>query len=160
APTLEPDGSELGLNDLLFLERMYAAGAADYFDMLAVHAYGLTFAADEPPAPDLLNFRRVELLRDIMVAHGDGHKGLLLTESGWNDSPRWTRAVSPGARIDYTLAGYAWAEEHWPWMPAVCTWAFRYPRPQHSYGDYFTFVSPDFVPKPIYDAVRAWAVGE
>ena len=68
-----------------------------------------------------------------------------------------TGELTPGARIDYTLAGYAWAEQHWPWMQAVCTWAFRYPAPQHSYGDYFTFVSPEFVAKPIYDAVREWA---
>ena len=157
APTLEPEGSELAMNDLVYLERMYAAGAGDYFDMLAVHAYGLGFSPEEPPAPDALNFRRVELLREIMVAHGDGDKRMLLTESGWNDSPRWTRAVSPGARIDYTLNGYAWAEEHWPWMEAVCTWAFRYPAPQHAYGDYFTLVSPEFVAKPIYEAVREWA---
>ena len=157
APTLEPEGSDLGLNDLLYLERMYAAGAGAYFDALAAHAYGLKFPPEEPPAPDALNFRRVELLREVMVAHGDGDKPMVLTESGWNDSPRWTRAVTPGARIDYTLAGYAWAEAHWPWMENVCTWAFRYPKPQNSYGDYFTFVSPEFVAKPIYDAVRAWA---
>jgi hypothetical protein len=160
APTLEPEESELGLNDLVYLERMYAAGAADYFDALAVHAYGLSYPPDEAPAPDLLNFRRVELWRAIMVAHGDGHKPMALTESGWNDSPRWTRAVTPGARIDYTLAGYEWAEQHWPWMQVVCTWAFRYPKPQNSYGDYFTFVSPEFVAKPIYDAVRQWATGD
>ena len=157
APTLEPPGSELGLDDLLYLERMYAAGAGAYFDMLAAHAYGLKFPPDDPPAPDVLNFRRVELLRQVMQAHGDGAKRVMLTESGWNDSPRWTRAVSPGARIDNTLGGYTWAEQHWPWMQAVCTWAFRYPAPQHSYGDYFTFVSPEFVKKPIYDAVQAWA---
>jgi hypothetical protein len=157
APTLEPETSDLALNDLIYLERMYAAGAGEAMDMLAAHAYGLKFPPEEPPAPDALNFRRVELLHEVMAAHGDGDKRMLLTESGWNDSPRWTRAVSPGARIDYTLRGYAWAEEHWPWMQAVCTWAFRYPAPQRAYGDYFTLVSPEFVPKPIYDAVRAWA---
>jgi hypothetical protein len=157
APTLEPEGSELGLNDLHYLERMYAAGAADAFDMLAVHAYGLKFPPDESPAPDALNFRRVELVREVMVSNGDGEKQMMLTESGWNDSPRWTRAVTPGARIDYTLGGYAWAEAHWPWMQAVCTWAFRYPKPQNAYGDYFTLVSPEFVAKPIYSAVQEWA---
>jgi hypothetical protein len=157
APTLEPETSELALDDLLYLERMYAAGAGEHFDMLAVHAYGLKFPHDEPPAPDVINFRRVELVREVMVANGDADKPMMLTESGWNDSPRWTRAVSPGARIDYTLGGYEWAERNWPWMQAVCTWAFRYPAPQRSYGDYFTFVSPEFVTKPIYDAVREWA---
>ena len=157
APTLEPPTSDLGLDDLLYLERMYAAGAGAYFDVLAVHAYGLKFPADDPPAPDVLNFRRVELLRQIMVEHGDAAKRIMVTESGWNDSPRWTRAVTPGARIDDTIAGYTWAEQHWPWAEAICTWAFRYPAPQHSYGDYFTFVTPEFVAKPIYDAVQAWA---
>ncbi|MGH2522576.1 MAG: hypothetical protein ACRDH2_08740, partial [Anaerolineales bacterium] len=156
APTLEPEGSDLAMNDLRFLERMYAAGAGRYFDILAAHAYGLKFPPDEPPAPDALNFRRVELLREIMVAHGDAGKPMMITESGWNDSPRWTRAVSPGARIDYTIAGYEWAEQHWPWAQAVCTWAFRYPAPQRSYGDYFTLVSPEFQPKRIYEAVQEW----
>jgi polysaccharide biosynthesis protein PslG len=157
APTLEPVGSELAMNDLVYLERMYAAGAGAYFDALAAHAYGLGFAPEEPPAPDALNFRRVELLREVMVSHGDADKSIYITESGWNDSPRWTRAVSPATRTDYTLRGYEWAEQHWPWAPAVCTWAFRYPAPQHSYGDYFTFVTPEFVRKPIYDAVKEWA---
>jgi hypothetical protein len=140
----------------MYLDRMYAAGAGNYFDILAVHAYGLSFPPDEPPAPDVLNFRRVELIREVMVKNGDVGKPVMITESGWNDSPRWTRAVKPGARIDYTLGGYAWAEEHWLWAQAVCTWAFRYPAPQFSYGDYFTLVAPDFQPKPIYEAIKAW----
>ncbi len=157
APTIEPEASDLALNDLLYLERLYNAGAGRYFDILAVHAYGLSFPPDEPPAPDALNFRRAELLREIMIAYGDADKPIMITESGWNDSPRWTRAVTPGARIDYTLAGYEWAERHWPWAQAVCTWAFRYPAPQYSYGDYFTFVTPEFQLKPIYEAVQEWA---
>jgi len=157
APTLEPEGSDLALNDLIYFERMYAAGAGQYFDVLAAHAYGLRFPPDEPPAPEALNFRRVELLREIMDAHGDAGKPIMVTESGWNDSPRWTKAVKPGARIDYTIGGYEWAEAHWPWAQAVCTWAFRYPAPQRSYGDYFTFVTPEFQPKLIYEAVKEWA---
>jgi polysaccharide biosynthesis protein PslG len=157
APTLEPEGSEVAMNDLVYLERMYRAGAGRYFDVLAAHAYGLTYAYDEPPAADVLDFRRVELVRGVMVKYGDAAKRVMLTESGWNDSPRWTMAVKPAARIANTLGGYAWAEQQWPWMLNVCTWAFRLPAPQHSYGDYFTFVSPEFQPKLIYDAVQAWA---
>ena len=157
APTLEPEGSDLALNDLVYLERMYAAGAATALDGLAVHAYGLGFPPEEPPAPDALNFRRVELVREVMARHGQGEAPIYVTEMGWNDSPRWTRAVRPGARIDYTIAAMAWAEAHWANVPAVCVWAFRYPAPQHSYGDYFTLVTPEFVRKPIYDALQAWA---
>ncbi|HRE28223.1 MAG TPA: beta-galactosidase [Anaerolineales bacterium] len=158
APTLEPEGSDLALNDLVFLERMYAAGAADVLDGLAVHAYGLSFPPDDPPAPDALNFRRVELVREVMARYGEGEAPIYVTEMGWNDSPRWTRAVRPGVRIDYTIAALAYAEANWANVPAVCIWAFRYPAPQRSYGDYFTLVTPEFVRKPIYDAVRDWAV--
>ena len=73
------------------------------------------------------------------------------------------RAVAPGGLIgrDGGLARHASqrvcsTEAHWPWMQNVCTWAFRYPKPQNSYGDYFTFVSPEFVAKPIYDALKAY----
>ena len=50
---------------------MYEAGAAEYFDGLAVHAYGLTFPATAEPGPQILNFRRIELVRAIMVEYGD-----------------------------------------------------------------------------------------
>lgn len=159
APTLEPATSELALNDLLYLERMYAAGAGAYLDALAVHAYGLKFPPEAAPAADALNFRRVELVREVMVRHGQAAKPIYITEGGWNDSPRWTHAVRPLARTEYTVRAFAWAEAHWPYVRAVCVWAFRYPALQRSYGDYFTLVTPEFTPKPVYDAVRAWATG-
>ena len=156
APTLEPEGSPWGMNDLVYLQKMYAAGFADYYDILSVHSYGLGFAPDEQPAPDALNFRRAELARAIMEQYGDGDKPIMITESGWNDSPRWTRAVRPAVRIKYTLGSYDWAEKNWPYVETVCTWAFRFPAPLYTYGDYYSFVTPDFTPRPIYDAVREW----
>ena len=156
APTLEPEGSGRGLNDLLYLEAMYAAGAGDYFDALSAHAYGLGFPPEMAPAPDLLNFRRVELLREIMVAHGDAHKPIYITEAGWNDHPRWTWSVTPAQRITYTLDAYAWAEEQWPWCPVVAMWMFRTPRPGHNYQDNYAFVTPDFQKRMIYEAVQAY----
>ena len=156
APTLEPAGSAAGLDDLLYLEAMYEAGAADYFDGLAVHAYGWAFPPDEPPAPDVINFRRVELLRQIMVEHGDAEKSVYITEAGWNDHPRWTKAVRPGQRIAYTLEAYEYAETNWPWVEMVAMWAFRFPAPQRSYADYYAFVTPEFTPRAIYQAVQAY----
>lgn len=159
APTLEPAGSPYGVNELDYLTQFYRLGAAQYFDALAVHTYGFRFPPEELPASDVLNFRRVELLRDIMVASGDADKPVYITESGWNDHPRWTKAVHPGQRIAYTLDAFRYAEANWPWVETLCIWAFRYPAPVHSYPDYYTLVSPDFTPKPIYDAIQAWARG-
>jgi len=160
APTLAPPGSEFGVNDLAFLQAMYDAGAADYFDMLAIHAYGWHFDPDSPPDPEVINFRRSELLRDIMVRNGDGHKQAIITEGGWNDHPRWTRAVRPAQRIAYTLRAYDIAQSEWDWLDALCLWVFRFPWDQNSYQDYYTFVRTDFEPKPIYEEVQRYAQGE
>lgn len=156
APTLEPAGSPWGLNDITYLQGMYEAGAAPYFDGLAVHTYGFTFPPEAEPGADILNFRRVELLRDVMVANGDADTKIFITETGWNDHPRWTRAVRPSQRIQYTLNAITYAQENWPWLEMMAIWAFRYPSPTKSYMDYYTLVTPEFVHKPIYDALQAY----
>jgi len=159
APTLEPEGSTAGMNDVTYLERMYQAGVAPYFDALAVHAYGLTFPPEESPASDKINFRRVELLRAGMVAHGDGDKPVYVTEAGWNDHPRWAGSVRPAQRIEYTIGAYEWARQRWPWCACVAMWAFRYPAPTYSYHDYYSFVTTDFEPKVIYLEVQNYTGG-
>lgn len=158
APNLAPPGAPDAMSDLEYLEKMYAAGAANYFDVLAAHAYGWKAPADQPPSADTVNFRRTELLRDIMLAHGDGAKAVMLTEGGWNDHPRWTKAVTPAERIKNTLAAYDWCERT-DWVEACALWVFRTPAPTYTFNDYFTFVTPDFDPKPIYLEVQKYARG-
>jgi len=159
APTLAPPGSEWGMDDLVFLQRMYDAGAAACFDGMAIHAYGLTFPPDDPADPQEINFSRAELIRDLMVRNGDAAKPAFITEGGWNDNPRWTKAVSPYLRLEYTIRAYEKAREEWAWAEAVCLWAFRYPWPQRTYQDSYSFVTPEFIPKPIYLETRNYALG-
>lgn len=164
APTLAgvSDSSEpqMDMNDLLFLQRMYDAGAANYFDILAVHSYGWNFPPDEPANREVINLRRTELMYDIMVENGDGHKHVMITEGGWNDHPRWTRAVRPSQRIEYTIRAYEIAQTEWPWLESINLWVFRYPWDAKSYQDYYTFVRTDFEPKPLYLEVQRYAAGE
>jgi hypothetical protein len=160
APTLEPSGSPNAMNDLTYLSALYANGFSQVYDVLGVHAYGMGQAFDQTPSPSVLNYRRVELVRQLMVSAGDGHKPIYITESGWNDSPRWVFASSPAERIHNTLGSYQWAEAHWQWADVVCSWAFRYPARYYSYFDHYSFVTPEFEALPIYEAVREWAVGQ
>jgi hypothetical protein len=159
APTLEPEGSPNGMDDLIYLERMYQAGAAEYFDALAIHTYGFTLPPESEPAPDSLNFRRAELLHDTMLEYDDPATPVFITETGWNDHPRWTKAVRPSQRVSYTVNAFIWAEENWDWAQEVCVWAFRYPVPTFSYPDNFTMVTTDFQILPLYDALQAYALG-
>lgn len=158
APTLEPVGSPHGLNDLHFLEMMYEAGAADYFDALAVHTYGFTEPHDAPPHPETLNFRRVELIREVMRQHGDADTLVYITESGWNDDTRWANAVRPSQRIANTLGALAWVDAQ-PWIEQLCIWILRYPRPTGRYPDNWTLITPEFQLKPIYYEIQNYARG-
>ena len=159
APTTEVRGSPAGLNEMDYLRDMYESGAASYFDALAIHSYGFRDPPDAPPAKSRLNFRRAELLRDIMVAYDSPDKPVYITESGWNDSARWSLALRPAQRSIYTVQAFEYVEEHWDWVNQLCIWAFRYPAPLHSYPDNFTLVTPEFIFKPIYYAIQSYARG-
>ncbi|MEM7347796.1 MAG: hypothetical protein AAF485_26480 [Chloroflexota bacterium] len=159
APTLAPPGHDQAMNDLIYLERMLAAGAGEAMDGLSVHAYGWGFPADDPPDPEVINFRRTELVYQLLVDHGYEQMPIYITEGGWNDHPRWTRAVKPAQRIENTIRAYEIVEA-WPWAKMAGLWAFRYPWPARTYLDYFTFVTADFEPKPIYLEVQRYSRGE
>ncbi len=159
APTNEVQGSRAGLNENDYLRAMYRNGAAPYFDALAVHSYGATAPADAAPNPDRLNFRRLETQRQIMAAAGDAAKPVFITESGWNDHPRWSGAVRPSQRLQYTINAFEYADRHWSWVEQVCLWAFRFPAPLNNYPDNFALVSPEFDLKPIYYALQDYARG-
>ncbi|HRE49049.1 MAG TPA: beta-galactosidase [Aggregatilineales bacterium] len=157
APTVERSAN--ALDDRLFLEGLYAAGGGAYFDALAIHTYGFTRPALDPPAADRLNYRRYELLLEVMAANGDGEKPIYITESSWNDHPRWIHAVPPAMRITSTLDALRYTETAHPTIRNLCFWYFRSPILHRTYQDYFAFVTVDFRPRPIYDEVQRWARG-
>jgi hypothetical protein len=160
APTLAPVGDPEGMNDLDYLQRMLAVGAGEVMDGLAVHAYGWRLPPDAPADQATVNFGRTELLHQLLVEAGYADMPLYITEGGWNDHPRWTKAVQPSQRAAFTTRAYQKAVEDWSWCQAVILWAFRYPRPNNTFQDYFSFVTTDFTPKPIYFATQRYARGE
>jgi hypothetical protein len=80
-----------------YVDQLYAAGAGKYFDVLALHPYGLTVSA-------VTDY--VRQMREAMVAHGDGKKPLALTEYGWADngasSPQVASTLCQAA-LDYAV---------------------------------------------------------
>jgi hypothetical protein len=137
---------------------MYRAGLATVSDGIAMHTYGFTSSANEPPSASRLNHRRAELLHDLMLRYGD-ESPVYITEMGWNDHPRWAKAVTPSRRIAYTLDALALGARQWDWAHTLCIWVMRFPAPTGSYPDDFTLVTPDFIAKPIYHVLQAYARG-
>ena len=142
------------MNDLDFLTAMIAAGAP--FDLLGVHAYGARAPANEEPHPDRVNFRRVEVYRELLRRLGQP-RPLIITEGGWNDHPRWPGAVRPAQRTRWTVEAYQLSAA-WDDVIAVSMWQWQLPL-THTYQDNWTFLTPDGTPKAIYYAVQAYARG-
>lgn len=167
APTLGEPHPEPGkwrsMSDLAFLEAMYQAGAADYFDIFSTNAFGMDQPPTAPPSPDALNFQRVLLQRRIMERYGDGKKPVWFNEYGWNAAPEdmspekliWKR-VSEQEQARYTVEGIRLAHEEWPWAGVFFIWYFRHvgditpDQPEY----YFRMVDTDFTPRLIYLAVQ------
>lgn len=162
---LHPEpGKWRSMPDLDYLEAMYQAGASQYFDILSANAFGFDLPPEDAPDPDVLNFRRVELLREIMERYGDDEKAIWFNEYGWNAAPEsfgepaliWKR-VSEEKQAEYTLGGIAYAQENWPWAGVFAIWYFRQTGQQYTPDDaayYFRMVDIDFTPRRVYDAVQ------
>lgn len=168
AATTEPEGSTRGMNELTYWQRMYEAGAQDAFDIVSANAYGLADPPDALPSPETLNFRRVELLRQIMEQNGDGGKQVWFNEYGWNANPGPPklsdnetlkyRQVTKEQQAQYTVDGITYARQNWPWAGVVFIWYLRQDGqriPDTDSQYYFALVNPDFSTNPVYDAVAA-----
>ncbi|NLT74428.1 MAG: cellulase family glycosylhydrolase [Chloroflexi bacterium] len=150
------------LSDLEYLQRMYAAGAKGYFDVMGAMVYGLwTGPTDRRTSPERTNFGRVRLLREIMVANADADIPIWATEVGWNAVPADFEGTAVYGRTterkqaEYAVKAYERAATEWPWLGVMNYWFFRRPsdaeRDQSWY--YFRMVEPDFTPLPVYGSM-------
>lgn len=171
SPTVALTGRDL--SDLIFLQRMYDAGAGECFDALAVQGYGFfSGPTDRRLRPFTLNFSRPQYLRDLMVANGDAAKAVWITEAAWNpiDAPEVPADVAGRENYGvvtreqaaaYMPLAYQRAQEEWPWVGVITYWFFKRPADYEAGQSwyYFRMVEPDFTPLPIYDAMRDYLTG-
>jgi hypothetical protein len=178
APTTRND--DVARPDLYYIQEMYDAGAADYFDALGAHAPGYKSPPETDPAeiartPGLANpgdfdpknnvpeelrrvygFRHVEDVRQVMVENGDEATQIVLLEFGWTidprpDSPYRWHAVSELEQAQYFERAYAYAQQHWrPWIGVMSL--IYVANPQWTLEDEQTYWS---IVYPSYPELRA-----
>jgi hypothetical protein len=177
APTISLDGF-MGYQDVAYLQAMYRAGAGACFDVLAAQGYGLFSGAyDRRQRVTTVTAARHVFYRDLMVANGDAHKPIWISEAAWNavlDAPLPPEQIVQYDRFGlatqaqaarYTPEFYQRAQAEWPWVGVIFYWFFT--RPDSSEANqsfyYFRMVEPDyspdkphFTPLPVYDAMRAF----
>lgn len=166
APTVSLSGRDL--NDYIYLQRMYDAGAGDCFDIHSMQGYGLNSGpTDARMRQTDVNYARNVYIRDIMVANGDAHKPIWISEAAWSpvgepSVPRDIDAYGQYGEVTleqaarYMPLAYERAQREWPWVGVINYWFFKLPSTdrQNEAFYYFRMVEPDFTPLPVYAAMR------
>lgn len=166
---LAPTGQTppVAIPDTDFLQGMYDAGAAAYFDVLGLNAPG--YAAPPEMSPEeaaeqynhrSFTFRRVEDMRQIMVDNGDEAKQVAILEMGWttdevNEGYLW-HAVDAETQADYLVRAYQFARENWqPWIGLMTTiYIADYTWTEENEQYWWAITLPDGTPRPAYYALQ------
>ncbi len=153
-------------NDALFLQRMYNAGAAEYFDIMAVQGYGLwSGPTDSRMNPRVLNIARHGFIRDMMVNNGDADKPIWISEMNWNAVPDDVLAdfgrVTEAQQARYLPLAFERINEEWPWIGVANVWFLKRAtnewKEQGNPAGWFTLLEADFTPLPVYEAMVEYA---
>jgi len=109
--------------DLAYLDQVYRAGGAPYFDVVAARVDGgRDTPFDRAVDADGTNLSRAVLFREVMERAGDGAKPVWATHYGWQAEGPEQRGVSPSDQAEYTVAGIERARTEWPWMGPMFLW--------------------------------------
>lgn len=148
---LTPAGNvgDMAVDDLDYLNQMYANGVKGFFDALGAHPSGYNCPAngDWRTVQDLIavNFRgpfdnrhhswcfrgTLEGYREVMVAHGDGQKVIIPTEFGWAVSGQpqlgyeYARDNTPEEQAQWIIEAYEMAKG-WGWVGPMFLWNLDY----------------------------------
>ena len=153
APTNSNDAQ--AMDERLFLQAMYQAGAADFFDVLAAHPYSFGQAPDAPQSDSQHPaFERLVELRDIMLDNGDARKTVWITEMGWTVNPPPEQpdiGVSLNQQATYLAEALKLIRNDWPWVELITVWNLSRLESNHPFGGYSLFDSSG-QPRPAFEA--------
>jgi hypothetical protein len=140
-----------------YLDDLYQAGGADYFDGVAAHPY----------SPDLAGVRsQIAQLRRVMDAHGDSATPIWVTELGWGATPdgkgKFADTIE-GQATRLTEAFTLLAAQRRQWNIAKVLWyTWQDTPPDHAACSWCAtagLVDVDLQPKPVWAAYTALAGG-
>jgi hypothetical protein len=148
--------------DDVYLRWMFESGLKGNYDVLGANANVQCPCVDSAPGSEpgfnhpSFYFRRVEQLRDIMVANGDANKQVWLMEFGWTTDPvnpgySWY-ATTEDRKAELIIRAYQFARERWsPWIGVMALWTVA--DPAWSSNDeqvWWSVTNPDGSVRPAY----------
>jgi hypothetical protein len=161
APSQRTGGLGGTMEDVDWLNGLYDAGGAAYFDALGVHAYvGNQDPGSDPTTCTPMCFRDIDLYRAVMQQRGDGAKRGMITELGtleqtsidlgpyaWMELPSDTRA-------DYLVQALHLASTQETWLIGATVFNLDYATNSsfaaNSERPWFSLLNPDHSPRAAY----------
>jgi hypothetical protein len=168
APSQRTGGLGGTMEDVEWLDGLYNAGGAAFFDALGMHAYvGNQDPGADPSSCTPMCFRNVELYRAVMQLHGDIAKRALITEFGTLEQssvdlgPYAWMQLPAQSRADYLIQALHMATTHYPWLMGATVFNLDYAvaQPKTSERYWFSLLerSADgkIVPRQAYTAIQS-----
>jgi len=165
----------IAIDDKSYLEQIYAWNNGEikqYYDALGAHPGSNSNSPDQdwPNNPGThgwsdhrsFYFRRIEDLRDVMVANGEQSKQIWLTEFGWttaNPAPgyEYGQYISEELQAQYLLRAFDIARNEWPYIGVMLVWNLNFSTivgPNDEKGPWSVLRS-DWSNRPAFDALKA-----
>ncbi len=134
-----------------FVQQMYANGAKGYFDYFAYHPYS------QPQGPDSMQFKEIDVIKNLMDKNGDTNKKIIITEVGWPTTANLSSGgVTQTEQASYISRLYTKImHEDYQYIPIACIYDFRNDGTDPTYDEQnFGVVNADYSPKPAYFAMK------
>lgn len=141
-PTGVNDG-KIAIDDFVYLQRMYDAGAKNCMDGVGAHPSGynnppdVRFGYNNPAEPSFKNhpsfFFQDTMIRyrDVMIKYGDTNKRIWPTEFGWASDPNpvpgyeYARDVTLEEQAQYLVQAYQLMKQ-WGWVGPAFAWNLNF----------------------------------
>jgi polysaccharide biosynthesis protein PslG len=157
APSQRTGGQGGTMEDVDWLNGLYDAGGAAYFDALGIHAYIGNQDPSADPSCTPMCFRDIELYRSVMEQHADSAKPGQITELGTleqtsNDlGPYAWMELPSDVRADYLVKALHMASTDYPWLIGATIFNLDYAAfgalPSTSERVWFSLLNADKTPR-------------
>lgn len=137
------------MDDVEYLRQIYAYNGGEarkYYDVLGAHPGSnnnppdAMWPGNPGPGPGWTNdpsfyFRRIEQLRQVMEANGEGGKQIWLTEFGWDSTAtpppgyEYARQIDENKQAQYIARALQKGYSEYPWMGVMMLWQLNFALP-------------------------------
>jgi hypothetical protein len=168
---LAPTGANDGINaidDLVYYQRMYTAGAANYFDALGVRVDGFNNAPGDAPGYSSVPsttykghtsfyFRHYEDVHNVMIANGDTVTPMWITSAGWasTDQPlagmEYAADINEDQQAEYLVEALAQAQSQ-PYLGVIIINNFNFATTPDApaYLGHYSLLRADWSARPAF----------